>query len=459
MFWKTIYGRSPVINSASVAIGGVILTSHALYNGYPLIYSDTGTYIAACFDHFIPKDRPLTYSFFLRHTSLNETLWIPMILQCILVSWLVLLIFRHFTTVTIIWPWHLGTVAILTSCTGIAANTGLLIPDVFTSVMLLSGALLLFAEKINVATQITLHVLFAFAMTTHLSHYPLACFLVTTVFIGWLINRKRPDSRWQFYRILVLGAMVPAAMGLTMLINVSVAGKWQFSPGSGHVFMMNRLLQCGILNQYLNENCATRPNTLCDHRPNMQQDFLWDPNSPLNAHYGWDGWEAAKPEYDRIISEIFSDRQYLLQYVRYNLRDASRQLVTFNVTAMRQLTDGAAYDNLQRRFPYDHQQYLRSRQGRGTMNYDVLNKMQNIFCTIAVIILGILLVVKKFRNRLPRLVPLSLWVIAGMIFNALTVVSVAMVDSRYQSRLIWIIPLIVFCFLAQLLTRKSQNHN
>jgi energy-coupling factor transporter transmembrane protein EcfT len=36
------------------------------------------------------------------------------------------------------------------------------------------------------------------------------------------------------------------------------------------------------------------------------------------------------------------------------------------------------------------------------------------------------------------------WIIAAMLLNAFTVVTFAMVDRRYQARLIWLLPLLLF---------------
>jgi len=48
-----------------LCIGTLILSLIGLYNGYPLVYSDTGTYIYSGFDKFIPLGRPVTYGLFL----------------------------------------------------------------------------------------------------------------------------------------------------------------------------------------------------------------------------------------------------------------------------------------------------------------------------------------------------------------------------------------------------------
>jgi hypothetical protein len=449
--------RDTIVNSLSVTGGSVILSVYALYNGYPLLYSDSGTYLAACMERFIPRDRPLTYSFFLRHLSLKETLWIPLFIQCLLVSWLIHLVFRNFTSVKNTWPWHLGTIALLTLTTGLAVNADLMLPDIFTSILLLTGAILLFSDKLTKGLRILLLLGYAYAMTTHLSHYPLACALSGILFVVWFFQRKKENAGIFLKRVFVLSAMIPAAIFMTLLLNYSVGKKWQFSPGSGHVFMMNRLIQCGIVEQYLEKNCPTRHTTMCEYRPDKMQDFIWDTTSPLNKHYGWEGWANAKPEYDSIISEIFAEPDYLWQYIRCDLKDATTQLYTFDSKLMPGQQLATPSGVIEWHLPADHPRLLKSKQINQPMPLTLLNSVQRVFVPLMFCILLTILALRKLRKKMPGILPLSLWILAGMIFNALTVVSVAMVDARYQSRLIWIIPLIVCCFIANVVAGKKDE--
>jgi hypothetical protein len=449
--------RERLLNTATVALGALVLSSHALYNGFPFVYPDTGTYVAACLDHFIPKDRPLTYSFFLRHLSLKETLWIPFFVQCILMSWLVFMAFRHFTSVKKIRPWHLSTVVVLAFTTGLAAVTGLLIPDLFTAVTVLTGALLLFGERISRRMRIFLILLMAYATTTHLSHYPLVCALTATLVVVWFFRRKQEGAAVFLKRTAAIALTVPIAIAMTLLTNYSVGHRWQFSPGSSHVFMMNRLIQCGIVNDYLDKSCSTRHSTLCDHRPVIGQDFLWDSNSPINAQYGWDGWDDAKPEYDSIISDILTQPDYFWRYAGANVRDASIQLYTFDVWPMVPLNGGASYDVIRAHFPNDHAQYVRSLQSQGKVSYAAIDVAQKMVVALSALALAALLLLRRFRNRMPVLRPLVLWTAASMIFNAATVVSFAMIDSRYQLRLVWILPLLLLCCIAHLVSGQNTS--
>ena len=39
----------------------IMLLSAAFYNGFPLVYSDSGTYLNSGSEFFVPDDRPITY--------------------------------------------------------------------------------------------------------------------------------------------------------------------------------------------------------------------------------------------------------------------------------------------------------------------------------------------------------------------------------------------------------------
>ena len=54
-----------------VFLGALCLMLDAFCNGFPIVYSDTSTYIASGLELETPFDRPITYGLFLRFFSLN----------------------------------------------------------------------------------------------------------------------------------------------------------------------------------------------------------------------------------------------------------------------------------------------------------------------------------------------------------------------------------------------------
>ena len=383
-----------------------------------------------------------------------------MFLQCVLISWLIFLMVRHFTKVIRPVKWHLGIVAVLSLTTALGSSTALIIPDIFTSVVLLCSALLIFAEHMNRGKRIALFCILTFALTTHLSHFPMFCALLATCLLVLFFRRKNPGTRYLFRKTIFTAGAVPAAVLLTLWLNYSETQQWKFSPGSGHVFLINRMWQCGILEQYLDAQCPTNPNTICDNRPYKDQDLLWDPLSPVNKVYGWenDGWAKAKPEYDRILSEIFSTPDYLMQYIGITLRDASKQLVYFDAKPASNRQDlGPAIPAIEAHYKRDNEAAQHTRQINGELNYGILNIIQRFTVGLSFLVLIYIAFRKQFRPVHPQITTLFVWVLGGMLFNALTVVAVAMIDSRYQLRLVWLLPLLVSLFLANYFSMKKNT--
>ncbi|HQP01967.1 MAG TPA: hypothetical protein PK337_06695, partial [Bacteroidia bacterium] len=70
-----------------VFLGTLCLMADASYNGFPIVYSDTSTYIASGLELETPFDRPITYGLFLRLFSFNGlSLWFVIFFQGLIVS-------------------------------------------------------------------------------------------------------------------------------------------------------------------------------------------------------------------------------------------------------------------------------------------------------------------------------------------------------------------------------------
>ena len=71
-------------------LGSLIAVSAGVYNGFPLVTSDSGTYINSAINYTVPADRPIVYGLFIRVTSLNFSLWLVIFFQGLLLTWLLL---------------------------------------------------------------------------------------------------------------------------------------------------------------------------------------------------------------------------------------------------------------------------------------------------------------------------------------------------------------------------------
>ena len=447
--------KKNVLNFVSVFAGAMLLCGQAFFNGFPFVYPDTGTYIGAGFENYIPRDRPIAYSFFIRHFSLAETLWLPVIVQSLILSWLIFLFFKNLAKTKQVYAFHLLTIAVLSICTGVGLISGQLIPDIFSPVLVLSGMLLLFGKDISRGSWILLLCIFAFSIATHFSHFPLIAGLILFAVLIHFLKRKKENSPWQFKRIRSVFMGFTAAILLTITINFSISGKFSFSPEGSHIFVVNRLINCRIMGDYLEKNCEKKHWSLCGYGNLVNYDFIWNQESPVYKKYGtgFDSWLKAKPEYDSIISDVFSHKEYLGRFAWCSFRDASVQLVTFHSGCCGpQLKNSAPWNSIQWHFPKSEQAYLNSRQNQSQKDFTVLNLLQIILVAFSLISILTMMILPKLRKSVPPgLQAAFTWLCFSVLINAFTVVTFAMIDERFEARMIWLFPL----FLAVLISNET----
>ena len=85
--------NSKLIQLSCIVIGGLSLLWPAIYNGYPLLYSDSHVFISQPVAGFMNWDKPYIYGPLILLFHAWQTLWLVVIAQALLVShllWLVI---------------------------------------------------------------------------------------------------------------------------------------------------------------------------------------------------------------------------------------------------------------------------------------------------------------------------------------------------------------------------------
>ena len=201
------------------------------------------------------------------------------------------------------------------------------------------------------------------------------------------------------------------------------------------MFLMSRLIDHGILQQYLDNNCSEKDYRFCEYREQIPWDFIWDQKSPL---YKTGGWEANKEEYNKIITDIFLTPEYAKLFFIRSLESGWKQFFNFETgDTPRQAGNSAPYYVIKHRFEEQMKEYLGSRQNQGKLDYRLLNDHQNTVVAISLLVLLLLLV-----SRTPtHLKVLIVFILFCLYVNALVCGSFSVVIPRYQSRVIWLLPL------------------
>src|SRR5690606_34892748 len=126
----------------------LILMYAGFYNGYPLVTSDTGTYLNSGFNLTVPDDRPITYGLFIRFVSMGFSLWLPIFLQNALVSF-VIVEFIRFSGAEIKKHFYIPIFLFLSYLSGISWFSSQIMPDIFSAVSILVLPVLLFSRSVS----------------------------------------------------------------------------------------------------------------------------------------------------------------------------------------------------------------------------------------------------------------------------------------------------------------------
>src|SRR5690242_10614543 len=165
-------GRSTTV--LVLVLAALLLLWPAFWNGYPLVYADTGTYLSQAIEHYAGWDRPIFYSLFLFPLHMTMTTWPAITVQALLVAYLLDLLRRTLLPGTSVW-WLLPVAGALACASSLPWLASQLMPDVFTGVIVVTIALLIFAaDRLQARERTWLVALTAIAIAVHLSHVLIA---------------------------------------------------------------------------------------------------------------------------------------------------------------------------------------------------------------------------------------------------------------------------------------------
>jgi hypothetical protein len=134
-----------------LAAGVITTLIPVFFNGYPFVFSDTGTYISSGFEDTITENYPITYRLFVKHISLANSLWLVVLAQAIIVNILIWYFIKLITgaankALNFI---YLSGILFLTAITSMPWFSGLIMPDIFTPISFLLLAILLLEPTFN----------------------------------------------------------------------------------------------------------------------------------------------------------------------------------------------------------------------------------------------------------------------------------------------------------------------
>lgn len=410
----------------------------AIYNGYPLVYPDTGAYIGLD-ENFL---RSYFYNLFLAPALWAHTLWVVVVIQSLIAAHLLRLVLRVVFGLTSMLA-VLGVLVPLGLLSTLPWFTGFIMPDIFTGVLILSLFLLIFCpSQLSLGEKIYLVALVIVAVTVHFSHIPLALGVLTLALIFKVMMRGKnilpSPSLWH--------GIIAVAVALVLLVanGYRSYGILTISP-SGYAFLLARLVADGPAVQYLRDKCPEQKYALCDYLDQMPADsdeFLW----PLDSPFRKVGWVTGYREEGQkiVMGTILHNPAQIGSLV---LSNTFRQIPMINnwYGIAPYLDKSDPTDAIKVNFPGDFGAYASSRQNQNTLGLSRFNRLH-----LLVISLCLPLAAAVFCFYLKRRLYLQLTFLISLAcaygLSAFITAALAVPHNRYGSRLIWLLPF--FCLAA-----------
>ena len=267
--------------ATALAISALLLLWPALWNGYPIVFDDTGTYLSQAIHRYLGWDRPIFYSLFLFPLHLTLTTWPDVVAQAALAVFTLYLVQRILLPAAS--PWCLAAlVALLSATTALPWFASQLMPDLFTALLVLALSLAIFTpDRLSPRERLYLALLSTFAIAAQQSSVALSLALL----LGLAPFRRRLGAAAPLRRSGLAALAAPPLLALAALISVNFAGFHRASPFPfSNVFLLARVIYDGPGMDVLRRDCPRPGWDLCRYLndfPSTSDEFLWRPDSPV----------------------------------------------------------------------------------------------------------------------------------------------------------------------------------
>jgi hypothetical protein len=425
----------PVCEAMAVAVSTPLLLAVAFWNGFPLIFYDTGAYLLQGLGHKFLVERSPVYSLFLDYGGGGSSLWFIAVVQALATAFVIVETARCVAPRMSIGVF-LGVVAGLIVLTGLPWYAGQIEPDCFTAITVLCVYLLTFhVRRLGWPRTLAILAIGAFAAGTHPSHLLLIAGLVLVASgfkILSIIHHNRPALAQCNIALPTLSAL----LGLCLIVasNHALTGKI-FINRAGSVFVFASMLQDGLAERLLDDTCPASHYALCKYRghlPATAERWLWFETSPFAKLGHFDG---TADESQRVVMAIVA--RYPGAVLLSTLRDTAEQLVTFRTGDQIEPQEWVIYPALDRFIPRQMHAYMDARQQQGKIRFGVVNAFHVPVAILAQLALIVLLVLCVRRRRWNAAIFLG-FILVALLGNAFICGALSNPRDRYQSRLIWL---------------------
>jgi hypothetical protein len=441
----------PFIRRASTSLLTLLtlplLVWPALVNRYPLLFPDTLDYLAegrptlhALFHAHHPFGgmRSAIYSLGIYAFHLNRTPWPILALQAGIVAYIVYLTVRSIRT-RYAFANTLLILAALSILTSLSWYISLLMPDILGGPVYLAIYLLAFARPtLSRAEQGIVAALAIFCATSHSTHLLIAIFLCILLAALKLLTLRSTHWRCTAPKLALLTSVIATAILLQLSINARLFGHASLD-GNRPPYLEARIVADGPARLFLQQHCSQLDWLLCRNLSQLPTDddaFLWADGGIWPSATPTEQIELRREELPLALATL---RAYPRQQLAASASNAWQQLSGFGLDDF----DNNNYmqSNLNTVLPNARASYDRSLQAHDATPWYPFTIVQNFI--VAASLIAILALLPQAVRRLDtRLLGLTTIVLTAVILNAVITGVLSEVDSRYQARIVWLIPLL-----------------
>jgi len=382
--------------------------------------------------------RSLFYGLALYAGAVTSGFWLTMIFQSAAVLLGLYLTLRALAIP--VWPTLAWLCLGLCLLSDVSFFTSYLMPDLFAGIAILSCAILLSIRRRLTRTEYALwFLLLTFSLLCHDT-----CLLISVSLLSLAIAVNLVRRSWMNYRglILILVAAI-TAFAAQSLVTYGIARAAGQQP-LRFPLIEARLVADGPGTDFLRATCPQSHFMLCEYVnefPMSSYEFLFgtEPGKSVYEVASYDRRRALSEEQFRFMFAVL--RYDPAGFFRAGLHNAGAQFLDFTLSSFRY--DAVEKDTLDRTFPI--QVLAQMRMGaayRGTMPTATLTVLFYL-----IVIGSAIYLVLALSGRMPgrRMInPLKgtfFWVVAGILLNAGICGGISAIESRYQARVVWMIPL------------------
>jgi len=406
-----------------------MLLAPALWNGYPLLQSDTGGYLARWYEGYLVPSRSTAFGLYL-HYGEATYFWLNLAIQALATMWILQVTLR---VLGLTKPWQLFSLCLVLSLTtALPWLASMLLTDIFAGLSVLALFLLVFyGDKIFRVEKAALFVLTAFAAASHSGTMGV---LLGLCCVGWMV---RPFLRGRIAATALARGTLAILAGAVMLLstNFALSGQVAWTPG-GYSIAFARMLEDGIVTRYLQDHCSERHFKLCPYRDNLPEtadDFLWSRETVFSKLGRFSGMGD---EMGYIAVRALAE--YPLWQAEAALLATGEQML---MVATGENTDPPTTPHthgiIRRYLPEQLKPMSAARQQTGFITFGPINLIHVPVALISTALVLVMLIAAVFRRRTDGVTLLMATVFLALLGNAFICGVISGPHDRYGSRLVW----------------------